>query len=1003
MNPYNFNDALPQSDAPVDEPPPVAPEPVAIDTVTILQSKGVRLTKSISFENGQVHVDGVCSAKLFQITAAAIYDFDGIGELLVDLSATPSRIVVHGTNIFPIDLEFRRRLSHTNKGDPPTLKARSTRIRFLDVDKVKLPDGLTAADVVGCARYLRSLMPLELRQAAMWAQATASHGIPGKENVASMRLVILLSRPVSDAEMILWFSDCPVDHSIQTPAQPIYVAAPIVVGGKDPVPSRLVRLDGDHEEVVPPEFTEKMVKLAARASFDSDATKTGGRGFENYCKMIGDGDGRIGFFLPIKSAVASYVAKHGSGIVQAGLQETMAGIICAAPRDPALHDGDYIEGRIGDDLASLIRDRCEVQKEKEDERGEADTAADIAREIDKEKQAAAKPTIDQLNEEYPFKSTYGIFRMAIGGDGQPWIQRNIGDTEKPYWIDQVTPICVDGWLENFDRGKTTSLRVAFRYRDGTRRTVDIPRRFSGKSWSDIYDRLCQVGVRFSGAGSNDGQLAVMQMLRAALAPKKIVIVPRPGWQFLPEVSDPLFVCPSGEVFGAPEKIAVELIETMKLLPSAAKSGTLEQWAEAVRRIAQLNTIPGYFVLGLCAGFAGALLQLIGQPTFGANIVGVSSIGKTTTLKMAVTHWGRPSAKDGGLVKSANATEAATEGFAEAATGTVLPLDELGLAAPEKLAKLIYDLAADVGRGRSNRSGMENRDPREWATLLLMSSEKSIQQIIESQGRGFKVNAGTVVRVVDLLIKPVTIDNKEFREIERLFGKNFGHAGPLFVERLIEEGQHTDPTALRDLVAATTAALAGEDATPIETRAAGVLGLLRAAGELAQSYDLLPPSIDIGAAIKSMWDDFRGSDSAEVLDPVATGIERLGVAIRQNIDITIKKLPKPEHDNNVKAEGWHDGNYVYLPGDVLAKYSGFPANQIAKRLHADKMLSPGEDNNLARQWVRGVGRLRVYALMRSHFATIGEVVTPKSLREQAEEMRRDADALEERMKRDANET
>lgn len=982
-------------DHPSDANPPDA-ERVAIDTVTILQSKGVRLTKSISFENGQVHVDGICSAKLFQITAAAIYDFDGIGELLVDLSATPSRIVVHGTNIFPIDLEFRRRLSHANKGDPPTLKARSTRIRFLDVDKVKLPDGLTAADVVGCARYLRSLMPPEMRQAAMWAQATASHGIPGKENVASMRLVILLSRPVSDAEMILWFSDCPVDHSIQTPAQPIYVAAPIVVGGKDPVPSRLVRLDGDHEEVVPPEFAEKMVKLAARASFDSDATKTGGRGFENYCKMIGDGDGRIGFFLPIKSAVASYVAKHGSGIVQAGLQETMAGIICAAPRDPALHDGDYIEGRIGDDLASLIRDRCEVQKEKEDERGEADTAADIAREIDKEKQAAAKPTIDQLNEEYPFKSTYGKFRIGIGSDGQPWVQKNIGSEDKPWWIDQCTLITVDGWLENAGRSKTTSLRIAFRYRDETRRTIDIPRRFSGRSWAETLDRLCEAGVRFSGAGEHDGAQAVLQMLRADPAPTKIIIVSRPGWHYLPGVAAPVYVAPSGEAFGIPESLAVELVEPMKLPPSAAKSGSLAGWANAADRVAQLKEVPAYWVLALAAGFAGSLLQLIGQPTIGGNLVGISSVGKTTALKMSVTHWGRPTLTGSGMVRSANVTETAIEGFAEGATGTVLPLDELGLAAPDKLAKMIYDLAADVGRGRSNRSGTENREAREWSTLLLMSSEKSIRQIIESQGRGVKVNAGVVVRVVDLVIKAVMVDPKEFQQIEALFRDNYGHAGPKFIQALIEEGHHADPATLREMVMASTAALAGKDASAIERRAAGVLGLICAAGELAQGYRLLPPSLDIGKAIESIWADFKTSDSAEVLDPYTAAIERLGVAIRQNLDVTIKKLPKPDHDNNVKAEGWHDGNYVYLPGDVLTRYCGLPANQIAKKLHADRMLSPGEGKNLARKGVPGIGYdFRVYALFRSHFAATGEVVTPDSLRGQAEKLLDDALLLEAR--------
>ena len=319
----------------------------------------------------------------------------------------------------------------------------------------------------------------------------------------------------------------------------------------------------------------------------------------------------VGFFTPIKSAVASYVGTHGSNIDQVALAQLMEGIIRAAPREPAKHDDAYIEDKVGFDLIRLIADRCEAQRLREGQRGKAversneELRREAARKIDDERQAEAKPTLDQLKTEYPFRARFGKFRLAIGNSGKvQWI-KNIGDNDKPNWIDQVTPLCVDGWLENADRGKTTSLRIGFRYRDGGRQTIDIPRRFSGKSWAETYDRLCNAGVRFSGAGEHDGQQAVLQMLRADPAPTKIVIVPRPGWHWLPNVATPVYVSPSGEAFGAQKNIAVELVEPMKLSPSAAKSGSLNQWATAADRVARLTETPAYWVLGPVCRFCWA--------------------------------------------------------------------------------------------------------------------------------------------------------------------------------------------------------------------------------------------------------------------------------------------------------------------------------------------------------------------------------------------------------------
>ena len=155
-------------------------------------------------------------------------DFAGIGALFKWLGPQDYRAVIHGKP--SSRMTYRRRSVRANRDDPATIVARPTRIKFIDCDKVKLLPGLTASDLGGCARYLRSLMPPELHRTSMWVQATSSRGLPGKENIASMRLIVRLSRALSDDEMKWWFKDSPFDCCVFAAAQPIYTAWPKFVG-----------------------------------------------------------------------------------------------------------------------------------------------------------------------------------------------------------------------------------------------------------------------------------------------------------------------------------------------------------------------------------------------------------------------------------------------------------------------------------------------------------------------------------------------------------------------------------------------------------------------------------------------------------------------------------------------------------------------------------------------------------------------------------------------------
>jgi hypothetical protein len=91
-----------------------------------------------------------------------------------------------------------------------------------------------------------------------------------------------------------------------------------------------------------------------------------GSGYEYHRSRIGDHEMGGGFFGPIKSAVAAWIAHHGAVADTAWLRADLERAIREAPRDPAKHDDGYVEVRIAD-LDPLIEAIAELQAAKESE------------------------------------------------------------------------------------------------------------------------------------------------------------------------------------------------------------------------------------------------------------------------------------------------------------------------------------------------------------------------------------------------------------------------------------------------------------------------------------------------------------------------------------------------------------------------------------------------------------------------------------------------------------
>ena len=143
-------------------------------------------------------------------------------------------------------------------------------------------------------------------------------------------------------------------------------------------------------------------------------------------------------------------------------------------------------------------------------------------------------------------------------------------------------------------------------------------------------------------------------------------------------------------------------------------------------------------------------SLAGLDSCGINLSGLSSSGKTTAQRLAVSAW-TSTAIGAGLLQSMRSTENAVEVFAQAASGTVLALDELAHADGRAIAKLIYAIAGGQGKARMT-AGAILKQRYAWSTYALLSSECSLEEKVRADGAAWI--AGMAVRIVDVDVTEV---------------------------------------------------------------------------------------------------------------------------------------------------------------------------------------------------------------------------------------------------------
>ncbi|MDR2164553.1 MAG: DUF927 domain-containing protein [Zoogloeaceae bacterium] len=207
-------------------------------------------------------------------------------------------------------------------------------------------------------------------------------------------------------------------------------------------------------------------------------------------------------------------------------------------------------------------------------------------------------------------------------------------------------------------------------------------------------------------------------------------VDRLGWH------GAVYVTPT-ETIGADELVVFQ--NTQSIEPALLVSGTVEEWRDSVAARGAGNS---RLVFALSAGFAGALVHLVGEDSGGFHLRGESSSGKSTALKLAASVWGNPDV----YPRLWRATANGLEGLAALHNDGLLILDELSQIDPREAGEAAYMLANGQGKSRANRTGAARQSAR-WRLLFISAGEVPLSTLMAQAGKC--ANAGQEIRMADI--------------------------------------------------------------------------------------------------------------------------------------------------------------------------------------------------------------------------------------------------------------
>ena len=375
-----------------------------------------------------------------------------------------------------------------------------------------------------------------------------------------------------------------------------------------------------------------------------------------------------------------------------------------------------------------------------------------------------------------------------------------------------------------------------------------------------------------------------------------------------------------------------------------QKGELDQWRDNLcKPLAEQSR----FVFSIACAFAGQLLELLGSDGGGFHIIGSSSMGKSLSLKVASSVWGKPKS----YTKTWRSTDNALEGTASEYNDSFLPLDEISECDPKIVGKVVYMLGNGTGKGRSTTTG-HNRIAKTWRIIFLSTGEKTIkQQMIEA---GQKTNAGIEVRMAhidadagkglktfDSLVLADTgaAQADKINELSRAY---YGSAGIAWLEHITTDKAATTATA-KQLVDDFMSQYS--DLAPQAHRVAKRFAIVATAGEMATQAGIT--GWQAGQATKAVmtcldnWLNNYGRDGEheqrQIIAHIKIFIEQHGSSRFQTCDPSRRSECEERIPNRVGYRNPKTGDYYFSQETFDSVCAPFSKKKVLQVLEEANLL------------------------------------------------------------------
>lgn len=359
--------------------------------------------------------------------------------------------------------------------------------------------------------------------------------------------------------------------------------------------------------------------------------------------------------------------------------------------------------------------------------------------------------------------------------------------------------------------------VELTWRDHGKWVSRLVRKSVSKSGRKLVGEVGDAGLPVTDSEARDAE----KWLAAAEAANQTVISRHPvarqlGWQ----ADGKTFV--TGQEF--PWRVEPRYAEQVPALAAHRTEGTLAGWQTTMQ-----GADPHIVVqVGVYAGLAPVLLEVLSLDSFTIDISGKSTRGKTITAMAALSCWADPSDKGDGVF-SWQTSVIAAEKRLNLVNGLPVVLDETRLVKdPSIVDTILYGIPKNHGKPRGG--GHPNMIP--WRTIVISTGEQP--------AISFTTHQGASARVLSIQQPPFGADGDASRvvadAVKAGLEKNYGTAGPAFVARLKElVNQDGGAVGLRQRHFELTELLRGT--TDMSGRRAPLIAVLALAAELARKWKI----------------------------------------------------------------------------------------------------------------------------------------------------------------------